>query len=127
MSRKNALYDLIMDHFVPKPMARAYSRYSQEAVTLLGQMIREVRLSKKLTVANLAERAGVSRGLIQRIEAGDPGCAIGAVFEAAAILGIKLFDADPHTLAARAATQERIVALLPKAARNATRAVKDDF
>jgi len=112
---------------MPKPAARTYSRYSQDAIALLGQMIREARLAKKLTAAELAERAGISRGLIQRIERGDPGCTIGAVFETAAILGIKLFDAGPHTLANKKAEQERIVALLPKIARASTKAVKDDF
>lgn len=110
-----------------KPAARTYSRYSQDAVALLGQMIREARLAKKLTAAELAERAGISRGLIQRIEQGDPGCTIGAVFEAAAILGVKLFDAGPHTLADKKAEQERIVALLPKTVRVSTKALKDDF
>ncbi|WP_026172954.1 helix-turn-helix transcriptional regulator [Asticcacaulis benevestitus] len=112
---------------MPKPAVRAYSRYSQDAVALLGQMIRETRLERKLTAAQMAERAGISRGLIQRIEQGDPGCTIGVVFEVAAILGVKLFDADPHALATRKAAQERIVALLPKKVRSSTRAVKDDF
>lgn len=112
---------------MPKSAVRTYSRYSQDAVSLLGQMIRETRLVRKLTAAELAERAGISRGLIQRIEQGDPGCTIGAVFEVAAILGVKLFDADPHTLAARKAAQERIVALLPKTVRSSTKAVKDGF
>jgi hypothetical protein len=40
-----------------------------------------------MTAGQLAERAGLSRGLIYRIEKGDLGCAIGAVFEAAAIAG----------------------------------------
>lgn len=112
---------------MPKPATRAYSRYSQDAVLLLGQMIRQARIARKLTAAGLAERAGVSRGLIQRIEHGDPGCAIGAVFEAAAILGVKLFDADRSTLAAKTAAQQQILALLPKAARTSGKAVKDDF
>ena len=112
---------------MPKPVNRTYSRYSQDAIALLGQMIKEARLSKKLTAAELAERAGISRGLIQRIEQGDTGCTIGAVFEAAAILGIKLFDATPHTLATKKIEQERIISLLPKTVRASTKAVKDDF
>ena len=39
------------------------------------------------------------RDLAHRIEKGDPGCAIGAVFEVAAIVGVRLFDADQSTLA----------------------------
>ena len=78
-----------------KPFIRSYSRYAREAAELLGRMIRTARTGRALTVADLAERAGVSRGLVQRIERGDPGCSIGAVFEAAAIVGVRLFDADP--------------------------------
>ena len=66
---------------MPKPVMRPYSRYSRDAVVLLGQLIRRTRIERKLTAAELAERAGLSRGLVQRIEKGDPGCAIGAVFE----------------------------------------------
>ena len=80
-----------------------------------------------MTAAQLAQRAGVSRGLIQRIEQGDPGCTIGVVFEAAAILGISLFDADPRGLVAKTRAQAEIVALLPKSAYPSRKAVKDDF
>lgn len=113
--------------FMPKPALRTYSRYSQDAIVLLGQMIRQARIGRKLTAAELAERAGVSRGLVQRIEHGDPGCTIGAVFEMAAILGIQLFDADRSTLAANTAVQQHIMTLLPKAVRPSGKAVKDDF
>lgn len=112
---------------MPKPAMRTYSRYSQDAVVLLGQMIRQARIERKLTAAELAERAGVSRGLVQRIEHGDPGCTIGAVFEMAAILSIPLFDSDRSTLAANTAVQQRIMTLLPQAARPSGKAVKDDF
>ena len=74
---------------MPKPAIRPYSRYSRDAALLLGQLIRRARLERKITTTELAERAGLSRGLVQRIEQGDPGCAIGAVFEAAAIVGVR--------------------------------------
>lgn len=112
---------------MPKPAMRTYSRYSRDAIVLLGQMIRQARIERKLTAADLAERAGVSRGLIQRIEHGDPGCAIGAVFEAATILGVRLFDADQATLAANSAVQKHVMTLLPKAVRSPAKALKDDF
>ncbi|MCS6068942.1 helix-turn-helix domain-containing protein [Klebsiella variicola subsp. variicola] len=54
-------------------------------------MIRTARIERKLTVEELAERAGVSRGLVYRAEEGDMGCAIGAVFELATIVGVPLF------------------------------------
>ena len=112
---------------MPKPANRAYSRYSRDAVVLLGQMIRIERINRQLTTTDLAERADVSRGLIQRIERGEPGCAIGAVFEVAAILGVKLFDADQTALTANTAFNRQALALLPKSARSSRKAIKDDF
>jgi transcriptional regulator with XRE-family HTH domain len=110
-----------------KPADRSYSRYSMEAVRLLGQSIRLARIDRKLTVEELAERAGLSRGLVQRIEKGDMGCAIGAAFEAAAIVGVRLFDANQSTMTAAIASNERILTLLPQAVRHTSKAVKDDF
>ncbi len=112
---------------MPKPANRAYSRYSKAAVTLLGQMIRLGRLERKLTLAELAERAGVSRGLVQRIERGDPGCTVGAVFEIATIVGIKLFDADQPTITGRVESNQKTLALLPHSVRSSRKAIKDDF
>ncbi|HEV7877513.1 helix-turn-helix transcriptional regulator [Bradyrhizobium sp.] len=110
-----------------KLSTRPYSRYSREAALVLGQLIRLARIGHKLTFAELAERAGVSRGLLHRIERGDPGCAIGSVFEVAAIVGVRLFDADQPTLAKAVANNEAMLALLPKSVRKSPRAVKDDF
>lgn len=110
-----------------KPIARSYSRYSVEAVRLLGQSIRLARIDRKLTVSELAERAGLSRGLLQRIEKGDMGCAIGAAFEAAAIVGVRLFDADQSTMVATFKSNEKTLTLLPQTVRNSIKVVKDDF
>lgn len=110
-----------------KPAQRPYSAYSRDAVKLLGQLIRQGRIDKKLTAEELAERTGVSRGLIQRIEKGDPGCAIGAAFEAASIVGVHLFDADRVALASAIAAHTTTLALLPKAVRASRIKAKDDF
>lgn len=119
-----------------KPQNRAYSRYSLEAIALLGQMIRAGRIERKITGMELASRMGASRALIQRIEKGDPGCAIGAVFEAAAITGVTLFESDRgqgtvdtgrDRLDAHRAVTGEMLRLLPKAARKSRRTVKDDF
>lgn len=110
-----------------KPVTRAYSRYGREAVELLGHMIRDARIERKMTISELAERAGVSCGLIHRIERGGMGCAIGAVFEIAAITGIRLFDAGPDALPSHLGAARDRLALLPKSARRSAKAVKDDF
>lgn len=110
-----------------KPITRPYSQYSLDALQLLGQLIREGRLAKALTMADLAARAGISRALLQRIERGDPGCTIGAVFEVAAICGVPLFELDQRMLATNLAQHREKMALLPKAVRRGNKKVKDDF
>lgn len=112
---------------MPKPAARAYSRYGREAVKLLGLTIRQGRIEQRLTLDELAARAGVSRGLVQRVERGEMGCAIGAVFELATIVGVKLFGADQSTLAMHVATAEKTLTLLPQWSRPLSQEVKDDF
>ena len=112
---------------MPKSITRTYSRYSRDAVSLLGKLIRSARKERKLTAQEVAERAGISRGLLQRIEKGDLKCEIGAVFEVATLVGIKLFDADATTLTKHIRHTEEKLALLPKSVRKTTKAVDDNF
>jgi len=111
------------------PIARSYSRYAREAVALLGQLIRTGRLERKMSVAELASRVGISRDMMQRIEQGDPRCTIGLVFEAASIVGVPLFEEDRGRLTTRVAEQGEKLRLMPKSIRTSKtkRAVKDDF
>ena len=110
-----------------KPVSRPYSQYSLIALELLGQLVREARLAKALTAADLAARAGISRALLARIERGDPGCSIGAVFEVATICGVPLFDQEQRQLTTHVAMHREKMALLPKAVRKGVKEVKDDF
>lgn len=110
-----------------KPATRPASQYSRDALALLGQLIREGRIARHMTAVELATRAGISRALLQRIEKGDPGCAIGAVFETAAICGVPLFEPEERGLAMRLARHGEKLALLPKAVRAARTGAKDDF
>lgn len=106
---------------------RTYSRYSLQALSLLGSLLRAARIGKKIATKVLAERAGISRDMLYRIEKGDPRCEIGVVFELAAILGVPLFEPEASALAARTReVQERLV-LLPKSVHGSRDRVKDDF
>lgn len=108
--------------------ARTYSRYAREAVNLLGNLIRVNRIERRLSVKELAERVGVSRDMMQRIEQGDLRCGIGFVIEAATIVGVPLFDADSsNRLAMHIKEQEDKLRLLPKAIHKTKAVVKDDF
>lgn len=112
---------------MPKPLSRAHSRYSLDALELLGQLVREARLQKAMTTTELAARVGISRALLQRIERGDPGCSIGAVFEVASVCGVVLFEQDQRQLHTQLVQHREKMALLPKAVRAGSRRVKDDF
>ena len=112
---------------MPKSIARTYSRYSRDAATLLGALIREARNERKLTAQELADRAGISRGLLQRIEKGNLKCEIGAVFEVATIVGIKLFETDGSALTKQLRHKKEKLALMPKSVRKKPKKVHDDF
>jgi transcriptional regulator with XRE-family HTH domain len=82
---------------MPKSVTRSYSRYTKEAITLLSGLIRAARLEHKWSAQEVAERAGISRSMLQRIEKSDLKCEIGAVFEVATIVGVKLCNTEsPH-------------------------------
>ena len=110
-----------------KPAYRSYSRYAREAAELLGLMIRSARIERDFTVADVAERAGISRGLVNRIEKGEMGSSIGAAFELAAIVGLRLFEAESTTLTRHLSAERDRLTLLPQSVRAGTTRVKDDF
>ncbi len=110
-----------------KPAYRSYSRYAREAAELLGVMIRNARTQRGITVADVAERAGTSRGLVHRIEKGELGSSIGAAFEVAAIVGLRLFEAESTTLTRHLSIERDKLTLLPQSVRTGTAKVKDDF
>lgn len=108
--------------------SRPVSANAQEAISILGEMIRAARIRRGMTAAELATRANVSRGVIQRIEAGETGTSIGAAFEAAVLLGIPLFDRPSEGLGTLLTHKKEITALLPQRAYQASqRKPKNDF
>jgi transcriptional regulator with XRE-family HTH domain len=110
-----------------KPLHRTYSRQNLEALDLLAKMIRAGRIDRKMTAQEMADRAGISRPLLRRIENADPGCAIGAVFEAAVIAGVSLFEAEPDRLQTHREVLAEKLNLLPQRARKPRRVIRDDF
>lgn len=92
---------------------------------MLGGQIRAGRIRRGWTVNALAERVGVSKPTIVKVERGDPGVAIGTVFEAAILVGVPLFHVDADTRAQHRAFQRAELTLLPGSVRE--RHVDDDF
>ena len=110
-----------------KTSSHPYSRFAKEAISLLGNLVREGRIARHITTTDLAKRAGISRALLHRIEHGDPACSIGTFFEVAAITGVPLFDEDRSKVTATLALSEQKLALFPKSVRVSRTTVKDDF
>ncbi len=106
---------------------RAYSRLAREAAVLLGEQIKLRRKQRRWSESDLAERAGISRATLQKIEKGDMGCAVGLVFEVSALTGVNLFEADKLPLSMHLEQTRDKVALLPKRIRVRTKKVDDDF
>lgn len=106
---------------------RAYTEYAKDAALLLGEQIKLHRKRLKWSEAALAERAGISRATLQKIERGDMGCAVGLYFEAAALVGLPLFDLGATSMAASISQMQDKIALLPQRIKQKNREVKDDF
>ncbi len=106
---------------------RTYSKYAQEATLLLGKQIKLARKQRKWSEQNLADRAGISRATLQKIENGALTCAIGLAFEAAALVGLNLFEQDKLPLSVSIKNANNMIALLPRRIKSKTRVVDDDF
>lgn len=57
-------------------------------LTALGERLRDARLRRELTTVLFAERLGVSRDTLNRLEKGDPNIAIGTYMKALRVLGL---------------------------------------
>lgn len=75
----------------------------------------------------MAERAGISRTTLSKIEYGDPGVAIGTVFEVATLLGVPLFGVEAGQLGELADRAGERLSLLPERVREPVVEVDDDF
>lgn len=105
---------------------RTYARYTRDAVILLGQYIKLARKQRRLTERELAERGGISRATLQKIEKGDLKVEIGLVFETAVLVGLKLFDTEGPFTQSLTSVNDKL-ALLPKSVRKPHNEVDDDF
>lgn len=106
---------------------RTYSKSAQEAVRLLGKQIKLARKQRKWSEQNLADRAGISRATLQKIENGEMTCAVGLVFEAATLVGLNLFEQDRTPLSISIENTSNKIALLPQRITSKVKAVDDDF
>jgi transcriptional regulator with XRE-family HTH domain len=106
---------------------KTYSPYARDAARLLGEQIRLARSDRGWTQQDLAERAGISRPTLRRIERGDLGVTLGSAFEVAALTGVPLFYPDRERLSMDLDRTAARTALLPKRVRRRRDPVRDDF
>ena len=72
-----------------KPLAKhALPPKVRRSLQKLGEDLRTARLRRNITVAGIAERAGVSSGTVLRLEHGDPGVGMGTLFLVMWLLGL---------------------------------------
>jgi transcriptional regulator with XRE-family HTH domain len=90
----------------------------------MGTAIRSARLERRFTVEDLADRVGVNKETITRIQKGDGRVAIGTVLETAYLVGLspRVPFEDPA-----GDPTERLLSHLPKIARPRRRSIDDDF
>lgn len=61
----------------------------QRLLTTLGERLRLARLRRKLSNAAVAQRAGISRTTLYKVEAGDAGATLGSYIRVLAVLGLE--------------------------------------
>ena len=108
-------------------MGQTLSPMTRDAVDVVGQLVASERRRQRRTAADLAERAGISRDTLYRVERGDPAVAIGTALELLVLLGVPLFGTDADGLARQVASGRQLLALLPDRVRPHTRKPDDDF
>ncbi len=69
----------------------------QRLLSQLGVRLKLARMRRKLSNAVVAQRAGISRTSLYKVEAGDPGATLGTYMRVMAALGL---EADINALAA---------------------------
>jgi len=69
----------------------------QRLLSRLGERLKLARLRRKLSNVVVAQRAGISRASVYKVEAGDPGATLGTYLRVMAVLGL---EGDIEELAA---------------------------
>lgn len=105
---------------------RAYSPQTIEAARLLGARIKLARRERRWTLQELADRVGVTRVTMRKVERGELTVGLGVAFEAAAVTGVPLFHEESARRALESARVEDRLAVLPALVRRPAE-VDDDF
>lgn len=130
MSYKSIIDQLFVSPFLPGvagwrciPMAQKTAPVAEEverALRRIGRTIEYARKARGDTAAILADRLGVHRQTVARLETGDTGVAAGLVFQALHVYGLtdRLFDLSKPDLVSQSLAQR--AALMPKPKRTSS-------
>ena len=80
---------------------RTYSPYAVEAAQLLGARVSLARRERRWSMQELADRAGITKFTLGKVERGDLTVGLGVAFEVAALVGVPLFHEDRSQLSDR--------------------------
>jgi transcriptional regulator with XRE-family HTH domain len=104
-----------------------HSRHALEAAKVLGLEIAQGRRERRWSTYELAERAGIDRRTLRKVEEGDPTVALGTVVELAVLVGVPLFDTEVSELSALVRKGRDRLSLLPQRVRQPYDTFDDDF
>jgi transcriptional regulator with XRE-family HTH domain len=90
----------------------------QRLLFQLGERLKLARMRRKLSNAIVAQRAGISRTSLYKVEAGNPGATMGTYLRVMAVLGL---ETDLDTLAADDKVGRKLQDLARGAPASATR------
>lgn len=76
------------------PRSRALPLPVGRALAKLGADIRDARRRRRIPTATMAERAGISRTTLHKVEQGDPGVSLGTYATVLFVLGLEERVAD---------------------------------
>jgi transcriptional regulator with XRE-family HTH domain len=108
-------------------MPHPYHPQTLDAAAVLGIQIATARRERRWTLANLAERAGITVVTLRKIENGDLSVSIGTYFEVATLLGVPLFTSDRNDLRTIHNQAKQRLALVPSRVRERDNEVSDAF
>jgi transcriptional regulator with XRE-family HTH domain len=73
---------------MPKIIRPAFPQARRQAAAL-GQRLRDARLRRRMTSLAMAERSGISRATLHRLEKGDTSISLGATQRVLRVLGLE--------------------------------------
>jgi transcriptional regulator with XRE-family HTH domain len=98
-----------------------------EAARLLGLRVQIARRERRWSEQELADRAGINRNSLRKIEQGHMGAGIGLAFEVATLVGLTLFHDEQGRLTDEVNRARDRLSLLPRQIKAPRQDVKDDF